>query len=124
MAGETRATSKRATVRFRLLCQLAFCCFAISAPSFGQGTAFVCENNGLTRSVEIVSEPDLRSPREAYHYLRRIHQIVTYLGICDGNMEEGSLRCDANVSVMLNGAITYGKKDRNRHSNDSHRHLR
>jgi hypothetical protein len=57
MAGETRATSKRATVRFRLLCQLAFCCFAISAPSFGQGTAFVCENNGLTRSVEIVSEP-------------------------------------------------------------------
>ncbi|MEK7250816.1 MAG: Asp-tRNA(Asn)/Glu-tRNA(Gln) amidotransferase GatCAB subunit B, partial [Bacteroidota bacterium] len=48
--------------------------------------------------IEIVSEPDIRSPREAYLYLWKMRQLVTYLGICDGNMEEGSLRCDANVS--------------------------
>jgi aspartyl-tRNA(Asn)/glutamyl-tRNA(Gln) amidotransferase subunit B len=60
--------------------------------------------------IEIVSEPDLRSPREAYQYLWRIRQIVTYLGICDGNMEEGSLRCDANVSVRERGAEGLGTK--------------
>jgi len=60
--------------------------------------------------IEIVSEPDLRSPREAYHYLARIRQIVTYLGICDGNMEEGSLRCDANVSVRPAGTDRLGTK--------------
>jgi len=60
--------------------------------------------------IEIVSEPDLRSPREAYLYLSRIRQIVTYLGICDGNMEEGSLRCDANVSVRLRGTTAFGTK--------------
>jgi len=60
--------------------------------------------------IEIVSEPDLRSPQEAYQYLRRIHQIVTYLGICDGNMEEGSLRCDANVSVRRTGEAGFGTK--------------
>jgi len=49
--------------------------------------------------IEIVSEPDLRTPQEAYAYLNRIKQIVQYLEICDGNMEEGSLRCDANISV-------------------------
>ncbi len=60
--------------------------------------------------VEIVSEPDLRSPREAYLYLNRIRQIVVYLGICDGNMEEGSLRCDANVSVRKKGTAGFGTK--------------
>jgi aspartyl-tRNA(Asn)/glutamyl-tRNA(Gln) amidotransferase subunit B len=60
--------------------------------------------------IEIVSEPDIRSPREAYLYLTRIKQIVTYLGICDGNMEEGSLRCDANVSVRRKGATAFGTK--------------
>jgi aspartyl-tRNA(Asn)/glutamyl-tRNA(Gln) amidotransferase subunit B len=60
--------------------------------------------------VEIVSEPDLRSPREAYHYLNRIRQLVVYLGICDGNMEEGSLRCDANVSVRKKGTEAFGTK--------------
>ena len=60
--------------------------------------------------MEIVSEPDLRSPREAYQFLYNIKQIVTYLGICDGNMEEGSLRCDANVSVRLKGESTFGTK--------------
>jgi len=60
--------------------------------------------------AEIVSEPDLRSPREAYLYLTIIRQLVTYLGICDGNMEEGSLRCDANVSVRRIGETRLGTK--------------
>ena len=53
--------------------------------------------------IEIVSEPDMRTPQEAYAYLTKIKQIVQYLEICDGNMEEGSLRCDANVSVRPRG---------------------
>lgn len=57
-----------------------------------------------TPLIEIVSEPDLRSPREAYAYMRKIRQIVRYLGISDGNMEEGSLRCDANVSIRPAGS--------------------
>ena len=60
--------------------------------------------------IEIVSEPDLRSPREAYLFMHKIRQIVTYLGICDGNMEEGSLRCDANVSVRPKGETKFGTK--------------
>lgn len=60
--------------------------------------------------IEIVTEPDLRSSDEAYALLNEIRKLVRYLEICDGNMEEGSLRCDANVSVMLNGAAKYGKK--------------
>jgi aspartyl-tRNA(Asn)/glutamyl-tRNA(Gln) amidotransferase subunit B len=60
--------------------------------------------------IEIVSEPDIRTPREAYWYLHKIRQLVTYLGICDGNMEEGSLRCDANVSVRKKGEPKFGTK--------------
>ena len=60
--------------------------------------------------IEIVTEPSLRSSEEAYAYLTEIRKLVRYLEICDGNMEEGSLRCDANVSVMLNDAKEYGKK--------------
>jgi aspartyl-tRNA(Asn)/glutamyl-tRNA(Gln) amidotransferase subunit B len=60
--------------------------------------------------VEIVTEPDINSPSEAYSYLTKIKQIVKYLGICDGNMEEGSLRCDANVSVKLPEAQQLGTK--------------
>ena len=60
--------------------------------------------------IEIVSEPDLREPAEASRYLQTIRQIVTYLGICDGNMEEGSLRCDANVSVRKKGTTAFGTK--------------
>ncbi len=60
--------------------------------------------------LEIVSKPDIRSAVEAYLYLQRIKQIVTYLGVCDGNMEEGSLRCDANVSLRLRGATEFGTK--------------
>lgn len=60
--------------------------------------------------IEIVTEPDINSPEEAYQYLVKIKQIVKYLGICDGNMEEGSLRCDANVSVRLKGVNKLGTK--------------
>ncbi len=60
--------------------------------------------------IEIVSAPDLRSPQEAHAYLVRLKQLVTYLGICDGNMEEGSLRCDANVSVRPVGSRGLGVK--------------
>ena len=60
--------------------------------------------------VEIVSEPDIRSSQEAYNYLSEIRKLVRYLDICDGNMEEGSLRCDANVSVMLKGSAVFGTK--------------
>jgi len=63
-----------------------------------------------TPLMEIVSEPDLRTAKEAYTYLYKIRQIVQYLGICDGNMEEGSLRCDANISVRLNGSVKLGTK--------------
>ena len=60
--------------------------------------------------MEIVSEPDIRTAEEAYLYLSKIKQIVQYLGICDGNMEEGSLRCDANISVRLKGESEFGVK--------------
>jgi aspartyl-tRNA(Asn)/glutamyl-tRNA(Gln) amidotransferase subunit B len=60
--------------------------------------------------IEIVSEPDIRSAKEAYLYMYKIHQLVTYLGICDGNMEEGSLRCDANISIREKGETTLGTK--------------
>ncbi|MBC7912806.1 MAG: Asp-tRNA(Asn)/Glu-tRNA(Gln) amidotransferase subunit GatB [Pyrinomonadaceae bacterium] len=60
--------------------------------------------------IEIVSEPDLRSAEEAALYLTEIRKLVRYLEICDGNMEEGSLRCDANISVRLKGAKEYGSR--------------
>ena len=60
--------------------------------------------------IEIVSKPDIRTADEASHYLQNIRQIVRYLGICDGNMEEGSLRCDANVSVRKIGEKVFGTK--------------
>ncbi|MGB0933904.1 MAG: Asp-tRNA(Asn)/Glu-tRNA(Gln) amidotransferase subunit GatB [Lishizhenia sp.] len=67
-------------------------------------------NRAGTPLLEIVSEPDLRSSDEAYAYVSEIRKLVRYLDICDGNMEEGSLRCDANISVMKKGATTYGTK--------------
>ena len=60
--------------------------------------------------VEVVSEPDVRSSDEAYQYINEVRKLVRYLDICDGNMEEGSLRCDANISVMLKGATEFGTK--------------
>lgn len=60
--------------------------------------------------IEIVSEPDIRSADEAYQYLSEVRKLVRYLDICDGNMEEGSLRCDANISVMLKGSTSFGNR--------------
>ena len=60
--------------------------------------------------LEIVTEPDLRNADEAYKYLTEVRRLVRYLDICDGNMEEGSLRCDANVSVRIKGAAQFGRK--------------
>ncbi len=60
--------------------------------------------------MEIVSEPDIRSPEEAAAYLRRLHETVVYLEICDGNMEEGSFRCDANVSIRPRGQKEFGTR--------------
>ena len=60
--------------------------------------------------IEIVSEPVMRSAEEAYLYLTKMKQILTYLNICDGNMEEGSLRCDANISIRLKGETELGTK--------------
>ena len=63
-----------------------------------------------TPLAEIVSEPDMRTPDEAYEYLTRLKEILLYTGVSDCNMEEGSLRCDANVSVRLKGAPKFGTK--------------
>ncbi len=67
-------------------------------------------NRAGTALVEMVSEPDIRSGEEAYQYLTEVRKLVRYLDICDGNMEEGSMRCDANVSVRLRGATEFGTK--------------
>lgn len=71
---------------------------------------YVDLNRCGTPLIEIVSKPDIRTPQEAYQYLYKLKQLVTYLDICDGNMEEGSLRCDANVSVMPKGSDKFGTK--------------
>lgn len=76
----------------------------------GETDTLVDFNRAGTPLIEIVSEPDLRTSEEAYAFLTEIKKLVKYLDICDGNMEEGSLRCDANVSIMLKGATEYGKK--------------
>ncbi|HTV78474.1 MAG TPA: Asp-tRNA(Asn)/Glu-tRNA(Gln) amidotransferase subunit GatB [Steroidobacteraceae bacterium] len=67
-------------------------------------------NRAGTPLIEIVSEPDMRSAKEAVAYLKKIHTLVRYLEICDGNMQEGSFRCDANVSVRRKGAGKFGTR--------------
>ena len=76
----------------------------------GRPISFVDFNRTGIPLMEIVSEPDIRSPEEAGNYLRQLRSIVRYLGICDGNMEEGSFRCDANVSVRAIGAEQFGTR--------------
>jgi aspartyl-tRNA(Asn)/glutamyl-tRNA(Gln) amidotransferase subunit B len=72
--------------------------------------SYVDLNRTGTPLLEIVSEPDLRSPQEAVAYLRKIHAILRYLDICDGNMQEGSFRCDANISLRPMGQEQLGTR--------------
>ncbi len=76
----------------------------------GVTTTLVDLNRSGVPLIEIVSEPEIRSGAEAYDYLTRLKQILVYLDVCDGNMEEGSLRCDANVSVRPQGRAEFGTK--------------
>jgi aspartyl-tRNA(Asn)/glutamyl-tRNA(Gln) amidotransferase subunit B len=72
--------------------------------------SYVDLNRSGVPLIEIVSKPDLRSPEEAYLYLQRLRSVLRYAGVCDGNLEEGSLRCDANVSVRPRGSSEYGTR--------------
>jgi aspartyl-tRNA(Asn)/glutamyl-tRNA(Gln) amidotransferase subunit B len=74
-------------------------------------------NRAGTPLIEIVSEPDLRSAAEAVAYMKQLHQLVVYLGICDGNMQEGSFRCDANVSVRRKGEAKFGTRTETKNIN-------
>ncbi|HKT72453.1 MAG TPA: Asp-tRNA(Asn)/Glu-tRNA(Gln) amidotransferase subunit GatB [Steroidobacteraceae bacterium] len=74
------------------------------------GVSGIDLNRAGTPLVEIVSEPDLRSAKEAVAYMKKVHTLVRYLEICDGNMQEGSFRCDANVSVRRKGAEKLGTR--------------
>lgn len=72
--------------------------------------SYVDLNRCGTPLIEIVSGPDIRSPQEAAETMRTLHNILVYLDVCDGNMQEGSLRCDANVSVRLRGSKEFGTR--------------
>ncbi len=74
------------------------------------GHSFVDLNRAGVPLMEIVSEPDIRSPKEASEYMKKLRSILRYLGVCDGNMEQGSLRCDANVSIRPAGSNGFGIK--------------
>ena len=77
----------------------------------GAGTySFVDLNRAGVPLMEIVSEPDIRSPQEAVEYMKKLRAILRYLGVCDGNMEQGSLRCDANISVRLINQTEFGTR--------------
>ncbi len=81
-----------------------------SVHSSSENCSFVDLNRAGTPLLEIVSEPDMRSAEEAEAYLHAVHSIITYLGICDGNMEQGSFRCDANVSIRPQGSSEFGTR--------------
>ncbi len=72
--------------------------------------SFVDLNRAGVPLMEIVSEPDIRTPKEAAEYMKKLRTILRYLGVCDGNMEQGSLRCDANVSIRPVGQKAYGTR--------------
>ncbi len=89
-------------------------------PEAGRGGAdhsLVDLNRACVPLMEIVSEPDLRSPREAAQYVRKLREILVYLGVCDGNMNEGSLRVDANVSVRPRGQERFGTRTETKNIN-------
>lgn len=76
----------------------------------GSNYSLVDLNRAGTPLLEIVSEPDMRSSEEAKNYVETLRNILRYIGVCDGNLEEGSMRCDANVSVMLKGSKEFGTR--------------
>ncbi len=76
----------------------------------GSSYSLVDLNRAGTPLLEIVSEPDMRNSEEAKNYMEELRNIVRYIGVCDGNLEEGSMRCDANISVMLKGATEFGTR--------------
>src|SRR5690554_4128262 len=77
--------------------------------SFGSSSGIDLNRAG-TPLIEIVSEPELRSAKEAAAYFRKMHSIVTYLGICDGDLSQGSMRCDCNVSLRPKGQEEFGTR--------------
>ncbi|MER3446262.1 MAG: Asp-tRNA(Asn)/Glu-tRNA(Gln) amidotransferase GatCAB subunit B [Candidatus Dadabacteria bacterium] len=77
---------------------------------YSRDSSYVDLNRAGVPLIEIVSEPDIASPEEAVTYLKKLRSILIYIGVCDGNMEEGSLRCDANVSVRPKGKEELGTK--------------
>ena len=76
----------------------------------GSAYSLVDLNRAGTPLLEIVSEPDIRSAEEARNYMEELRNIVRYLGVCDGNLEEGSMRCDANISIMPKGSKEFGTR--------------
>lgn len=78
--------------------------------SQSQNQSFVDLNRGGVPLAEIVSEPDLRTPAEAIAYLKALHNIILYLGVSDGNMEEGNFRCDVNISIRHKGESEFGTR--------------
>src|SRR5690606_12299712 len=76
----------------------------------GESSTGIDLNRAGTPLLEIVSEPEMRSAAEAVAYARALHSLVVWLGICDGNMQEGSFRCDANVSVRRKGDPKLGTR--------------
>ncbi|MFW5735100.1 MAG: Asp-tRNA(Asn)/Glu-tRNA(Gln) amidotransferase subunit GatB [Oceanidesulfovibrio sp.] len=93
-----------------------------SIHSAGENASYVDLNRTGTPLLEIVSEPDIRSAEEAVAYLKSLRSILVYLGICDGNMEEGSFRCDANVSIRPRGQEAFGTRTELKNLN-SFRHV-
>lgn len=87
------------------------------------GASHVDLNRAGVPLMEIVSEPDIRSPEEASEYMMKLRSILRYLGVCDGNMEQGSLRCDANVSLRPVGSLEFGTKTEIKNMN-SFKHVR
>ena len=83
---------------------------------FGTGSGIDLNRAG-TPLIEIVSEPDIRSAAEAVAYLKKLHSLVRYLEICDGNMQEGSFRCDANVSIRRKGTEKFGTRTETKNLN-------
>lgn len=76
----------------------------------GSSYSLVDLNRAGTPLLEIVSEPDMRSSEEARNYMEELRNIVRYIGVCDGNLEEGSMRCDANISIMPKGSTKFGTR--------------